>query len=37
MSAGGIQSEDTTCASGATPSGPEDSWNAAVSLEGNEI
>lgn len=36
MSVGGVQSEGTTCVSGASPSGPEDSWNAAVSLNGNQ-
>lgn len=36
MSVGGVQSEGTTCVSGASPSGPEDSWNAAVSLKGNQ-
>jgi len=36
MSVGGIQSEGSTCFSEAAPSGPEDSWNAAVSLKGNQ-
>lgn len=36
MSVEGILSGGTTCFSRGTPSGPEDSWNAAVSLKGNQ-